>query len=118
MIAPTTPSSSPPTTPISTSSTIFAFLHSASSSRAISRFSVSDTAEPSHMCDWNSGVCPRATRSWLSLISGRTYLSRLFFGQWSVCRAMLTGYFAATTWAYSASADAPITMSLTLAPDR
>ena len=39
-------------------------------------------------------------------------------GQWSVCSAMWIGYLAATTWANSASADAPITMSLTGWPDR
>ena len=39
-------------------------------------------------------------------------------GQWSVCRATFTGYLSATTRAYSASAAAPVTMSLTVAPDR
>ena len=39
------------------------------------------------------------------------------FGQWSVCSAMLTGYFSATTWANSASAVAPVTMSLTRVPE-
>jgi len=39
-------------------------------------------------------------------------------GQWSVCSAMLIEYFAATTCANSASADAPVTMSLTRVPDR
>ena len=39
------------------------------------------------------------------------------FGQWSVCSAMWIGYFAATTYAKSASATAPVTISLT-APDR
>ena len=38
-------------------------------------------------------------------------------GQWSVCSATLTGYFSATTWANSASATAPVTMSLTLVPE-
>ena len=33
-----------------------------SSSWAISRFSSIGTAEPSHMCDWNSGFLPAATR--------------------------------------------------------
>ena len=39
-------------------------------------------------------------------------------GQWSVCNAMLIGYLAATTCANSASALAPVTMSLTAWPDR
>ena len=38
-------------------------------------------------------------------------------GQWSVCRATLIGYLAATTCANSASATAPVTMSLTPVPD-
>ncbi len=40
------------------------------------------------------------------------------FGQWSVCSAMLTGYFLATSWAYAASATEPVTMSFTVGPDR
>ena len=48
------------------------------------------------MCDWNSGSSPRATRSWESSTSGRMKPSSLSFGQWSVCRATFTGYFAAT----------------------
>jgi hypothetical protein len=71
LIAPTTPSSSPPTTPISISMTILASLHRASSSAAIRRFSSSGTAEPSHMWDWNNGSWPRSTRSFDSAISGR-----------------------------------------------
>ena len=43
------------------------------------------------MCDWNSGALPLATRSLEMASSGRTNPSSLFFGQWSVCRAMLTG---------------------------
>ena len=39
------------------------------------------------------------------------------FGQWSVCSATWMGYLAATTCANSASATAPVTMSLT-GPDR
>ena len=38
-------------------------------------------------------------------------------GQWSVCSATVIGYFAATTWANSASATAPVTMSFTAVPD-
>ncbi len=38
-------------------------------------------------------------------------------GQWSVCSATLTGYLAATTWANSASATAPVTMSLRPVPE-
>ncbi len=45
-------------------------------------------------------------------------MSSLSFGQWSVCSAMWTGYLAATTCANSASATAPVTMSLTAEPDR
>ena len=67
-----TPSSSPPTTPISISSTIFAAAAFSSSSSAICRFSSSSIAEPSHMCDWNSGSWPAFTRSSESAISGRT----------------------------------------------
>jgi hypothetical protein len=55
------------------------------------RFSSTGTAEPSHMCDWNSGSPPLFTRSVEMASSGRTKLSRLFFGQWSVCSAMLIG---------------------------
>ena len=44
-------------------------------------------------------------------------MSSLSLGQWSVWMAMLTGYFAATTWANSASATAPVTMFLTAWPD-
>ncbi len=71
LISPTTPSSSPPTTPISISMITCALTHCASSSSAISRFSASGTAEPSHMCDWNSGSSPRATRSTDIWSSGR-----------------------------------------------
>ena len=42
------------------------------SSAAMLRFSSSGTAEPSHMCDWNSGSWPASTRSWETAISGRT----------------------------------------------
>src|SRR6266571_4931672 len=62
LISPTTPSSSPPTTPISISITTCASAHFLSRSWAISRFSASGTAEPSHMCDWNSGSSPRSAR--------------------------------------------------------
>ena len=55
LISPTMPSSSPPTTPISISMIVCAAAQSASNSAAICRFSASGTAEPSHMCDWNSG---------------------------------------------------------------
>ena len=63
----------------------------------MARFSASGTAEPSHMCDWNSGSPPWATRSLEMASSGRTKPSSLSFGQWSVCRAMFTGYFFATS---------------------
>ena len=43
-----------------------------SSSAAICRFSSSSMAEPSHMCDWNSGGLPASTRCWEIAISGRT----------------------------------------------
>ena len=85
---------------------------------ASARFSASGTADPSHMCDWNSGSSPRATRSWDSLTSGRMKPSSLSLGQWSVCRAICTGYLAATSRANAASATDPVTMSLTAAPDR
>ena len=71
-MAPTMPSSSPPTTPTSISSTMCAWAASSSRSAAMSRFSSSGTAEPSHMCDWNSGPSPRATRSLEISSSGRT----------------------------------------------
>ncbi|CNH76330.1 Uncharacterised protein [Mycobacterium tuberculosis] len=71
-IAPSTPSSSPPTTPISTSRMILAAAASLSSSLAMARFSSIGTAEPSHMCDWNSGFLPAATRSAEMASSGRT----------------------------------------------
>jgi len=85
---------------------------------AIVRFSATGTAEPSHMCDWKSGSWPARTRSWEMAINGRTNLSSLSFGQWSVCSAMLIGYFLATSCAYAANAAAPVTMSLTEGPDR
>ncbi len=58
---------------------------------AISRFSVSGTAEPSHMWDWKIGLPPAATASSDAAISGITKSSRAFFGQWSVCRATVMG---------------------------
>lgn len=70
-----------------------------------------------HMCDWNSGFCPLFTRSCEIAMSGRTKPSSLSFGQWSVCRAIVTSYFSATTWANSASATAPVTMSFTPRPE-
>ena len=117
-ISPVTPSSSPPTTPISISMMMCAAAHFASSSLAICRFSSSGTAEPSHICDWKSGSSPRATRSAEISMSGRMYPSSLSFGQWSVCSAIWTGYRAATVSAKWASATAPVTMSLTDWPDR
>ena len=45
------------------------------------------------------------------------YLSRLFSGQWSVCRAMFTGYLSAIACANSARATAPATMSLAYWPE-
>ena len=50
---------------------ILASAHLASRSAAISRFSSSGTAEPSHMCDWNSGSRPPCTRSAEIATSGR-----------------------------------------------
>ncbi len=44
-------------------------------------------------------------------------MSSLSLGQWSVCSAMFTGYLAATTWANSAIATAPVTMSFTPVPE-
>ena len=70
---------------------MFAAEVSSSSSSAMDRFSSSGTAEPSHMCDWNSGSPPPLTRSVEIASSGRTKLSSLSFGQWSVCSAMLIG---------------------------
>ncbi len=81
------------------------------------RFSSSGTAEPSHMWDWNSGSSPRATRSAEMAMSGRMYPSSLSLGQWSVCSAIWTSKFFATMRAYSASAVAPATMSLTVVPE-
>lgn len=66
------PSSSPPTTPISSSSTIRAAAVCSSSAAAICRFSSSGIAEPSHMCDWNSGSCPASKRCCEIVMSGRT----------------------------------------------
>ena len=70
------------------------------------------------MWDWNSGASPRATRSLEMASSGRTNPSSLSLGQWSVCRAMLTGYFFATSVANAANATLPVTMSFTVGPDR
>ena len=69
------------------------------------------------MCDWNSGNPPFLTRSAEISNSGLTNLSRLFFGQWSVCSATVMSYLAATTAANSASPTAPTTMSLTEVPE-
>ena len=55
--------------------------HLSSSSLAICRFSSSGTAEPSHMCDWNSGSSPLATRSLEIWTSGRMKPSSLSLGQ-------------------------------------
>ena len=51
------------------------------------------------MCDWKSGSWPPLTRSTEIASSGRTKPSSLSLGQWSVCSATLTGYFAATSLA-------------------
>lgn len=70
------------------------------------------------MWDWNSGPRPASTRLREISSSGRTYPSSLSFGQWSVCRATVTGYFSATMCANSARATAPVTMSLLYWPPR
>ena len=44
-------------------------------------------------------------------------MSSLSLGQWSVCSATVIEYFSAMTWANSASATAPVTMSLTPSPE-
>jgi hypothetical protein len=96
-MAPTMPSSSPPTTPTSISSTTLAAAASASRSWAICRFSSSGTAEPSHMCGLEHRVLAARHPLLGDASSGRTNLSSLSFGQWSVCSAMFTGYFLATS---------------------
>lgn len=70
------------------------------------------------MWDWNSRPRPASTRLREISSSGRTYPSSLSFGQWSVCRATVTGYFSATMCANSARATAPVTMSLLYWPPR
>ncbi|COX06383.1 Uncharacterised protein [Mycobacterium tuberculosis] len=67
-----TPSSSPPTTPISISRMILAAAAALSSSWAMARFSSIGTAEPSHMCDWNKGLPPLLTRCAEIASKGRT----------------------------------------------
>ena len=67
---------------------------------------------------WKIGSPPALTCSVLAASNGRTKPSSLSLGQWSVCRAMLTAYFLATSCAYAASARDPVTMSLTVEPDR
>src|SRR5690625_3280585 len=96
---------------------ILAAAQSLSRPVAILRFSSIGTAEPSHMCDWNSGFLPALTRSVEIASSGLTNPSSLSLGQWSVCSATVNGYFSAMTWANSASATAPVTMSLTPRPE-
>ncbi len=91
---------------------------SASSSPAISRFSSSGTADPSHMCDWKIGSPVSATRSLEASSSGRTKPSSLSFGQWSVCSATLIGYGLAASAANAAKASDPLTMFLMVAPER
>lgn len=86
-----TPSSSPPTTPISTSRIALIAFMRGSRLWAISRFSASGTAEPSHMCDWKIGLRPALTSASLAAMSGMTKPSRASFGQWSVCSATVTG---------------------------
>ncbi len=66
-----TPSSSPPTAPISISMIVLAAFDFSSSSSAMSRFLSSAIAEPSHMCELNSGFWPFLTRSAPSSSSGR-----------------------------------------------
>ena len=67
---------------------------------------------------WKIGRPPALTCSALAASSGRTKPSSLSLGQWSVCSAMLTEYFLATSWANAASASDPVTMSLTVEPER
>ena len=87
-----TPSSSPPTTPTSISRIFLASTDLASRRSAISRFSSTGTAEPSHMCDWNSGSMPFLTRfSRSHSIRGSTQVGRTSLAQWSVCSATLIG---------------------------
>ena len=118
MISWATPSSSPPTTPISTSRMIFALAVCVEQLRGDRRGSRRGRSPSRPTCGTGTAAPGRrTTRSWDSAISGRTKPSSLSFGQWSVCSAMLTGYFAATTWANSASATDPVTMSLTLVPE-
>ena len=96
---------------------VLAAMDLSSSSSAMSRLRSRAMAEPSHMCELNSGFCPFLIRSAPISSSGRMYLSRLFSGQWSVCRAMFTGYWSAIAWANSASATAPATMFLEYCPE-
>ena len=70
---------------------MFALAQRLSNSSAMVRFSSIGTAEPSHMCDWNSGSWPFFTRSSEMASSGRTKLSSLSLGQWSVWSATLMG---------------------------
>ena len=58
---------------------------------AISRFSASGTAEPSHMWDWKIGLRPARTSSSEAAMSGSTKSSSAPFGQWSVCSATVIG---------------------------
>ena len=70
------------------------------------------------MCDWKYGSPPALTRSVDAAISGRTKPSSLSLGQWSVCSATLTGTFLATSSANAAKASEPVTMFLTVGPER
>ena len=58
-----------------------------------------DPTFQSHMCDWKIGRPVLSLRSLLAPSSGRTKPSSLSLGQWSVCRAMLTSKFLATSCA-------------------
>ena len=111
-----TPSSSPPTTPISTSRMALIAFMRGRICLAISRFSSSGTAEPSHMCDWKIGLRPALTSSSEAAMSGYTKSSSAFFGQWSVCSATVIGYDFATSWAKRANASAPVARALTVWP--
>jgi hypothetical protein len=86
-----TPSSSPPTTPISISRTMFAAAHFSSSSSAICRFSSSgDRGAVPHVRLEQRLLAAGHPLGEIAM-SGRTKPSSLSLGQWSVCSAMLTG---------------------------
>ncbi len=70
------------------------------------------------MWELKIGSRPAFTSASEASSRGRTKPSSLSWGQWSVCRAMFTEYFLATSRANAAKASEPATMSFTEEPEK